>query len=242
MQLKFIGTRGNITRRNKRHYNHSSLLVSHKGTKILIDCGADWLNAVRDSKLNPHAIFITHAHPDHAAGLREGAPCPVFATQASWRIMKHYPIQERELVTPRQILSIGSLSVEAFVVEHSLNAPAVGYRVTSERAAFFYVPDLICIKQQKQALEGIDLYIGDGAIIKRTLLERTRDHTQIGHTPIVKQLQWCAHEQVKRVIITHCGSEIVKHDETQMCALIAALGKQYGVKASLAHDGMIVRL
>ncbi len=29
----------------------------------------------------PAAIVVIHAHPDHAWGLRDGAPCPVWATE-----------------------------------------------------------------------------------------------------------------------------------------------------------------
>jgi glyoxylase-like metal-dependent hydrolase (beta-lactamase superfamily II) len=45
----------------------------------MIDCGADWLERVRS--IAPTAIVLTHAHPDHAAGLAKGAPCPVYATK-----------------------------------------------------------------------------------------------------------------------------------------------------------------
>jgi Cft2 family RNA processing exonuclease len=34
----------------------------------MIDCGADWLKGVVN--LRPNAIFLTHAHSDHASGLK----------------------------------------------------------------------------------------------------------------------------------------------------------------------------
>lgn len=48
----------------------------------MLDCGADWLGRV--ARLRPSAIVLTHAHPDHAAGLADGAPCPVYATAETW--------------------------------------------------------------------------------------------------------------------------------------------------------------
>ena len=34
----------------------------------MIDCGLDWLG--KFEKLQPDAIVLTHAHPDHAWGLK----------------------------------------------------------------------------------------------------------------------------------------------------------------------------
>ena len=76
--------------------------------------------------------------------------------------------------------------VEAFPVEHSLLAPAVGYRVSSGPLAFFYVPDLASIRERHEALSGVALYIGDGATVSRSMVRR-RDHNEIGHAPIARR-------------------------------------------------------
>jgi ribonuclease BN (tRNA processing enzyme) len=70
MKLTFLGTRGYIEARNERHYRHSALLVSYRRRRVMIDCGEDWLGQI--PKPPPHAIVLTHAHPDHAFGLRDG--------------------------------------------------------------------------------------------------------------------------------------------------------------------------
>src|SRR5438067_2064128 len=43
MKLTFLGTRGEIEARTRRHHMHSSRLVSYRGKKVMIDCGLDWL-------------------------------------------------------------------------------------------------------------------------------------------------------------------------------------------------------
>jgi hypothetical protein len=43
MELTFLGTRGEIERRTRRHRMHTSLMVSHRGARVMIDCGLDWL-------------------------------------------------------------------------------------------------------------------------------------------------------------------------------------------------------
>src|SRR5919197_3704458 len=90
MKLLFPGTRGEIDVRSRQHRMHSCLLLDGR---ILIDCGADWLG--KFERLEPEAIVLTHAHPDHIGGLKRGASCVVFATDETWDRLKHYPIAER---------------------------------------------------------------------------------------------------------------------------------------------------
>src|ERR687888_2154341 len=143
MRLRFLGTRGEIEARTRRHRRHSSLLVGYGGREVMIDCGLDWRD--RLGRLLPRAIVLTHAHPDHAAGLRDGAPCPVFATEVTWDALRRYPVAEREVVKPRRPFVIAGLAFEAFAVEHSLRAPAVGYRISAGKASIFYAPDVLSI-------------------------------------------------------------------------------------------------
>jgi phosphoribosyl 1,2-cyclic phosphodiesterase len=205
----------------------------------MIDCGADWLNAFRS--IAPTAIVLTHGHGDHAFGLASGAPCPVYATEETWSLIDRYPVEHRRLVAPRAPFSIGGVRFEAFPVEHSLRAPAVGYRVSGRGRSFFYVPDVAAIPRLKQALGGVELYIGDGATIVRPMV-RTRDHVRIGHAPITAQLDWCARAGVSRAIFTHCGSGIVKGDTRRVAARIAELGREHGIAASVAYDGLVLSL
>jgi len=205
----------------------------------MIDCGADWLKAFRE--IAPTAIVLTHGHGDHAFGLAEGAPCPVYATAETWGLIDNYPLEDRRMVRPRTPFRVEGVRFEAFRVEHSLRAPAVGYRVNADRTTFFYVPDLAAIPNQRAALRGIDLYVGDGATVVRSMV-RKKDHKLIGHAPIAAQLQWCGAEGVRHAIFTHCGSGIVGGDGRTIAARVRKLGAAQGVKASLAHDGMTVEL
>ncbi len=66
---------------------HSSLLVSYRDAGVMIDCGLDWLG--KFERLHPNAIVLTHAHPDHAWGLRDGAHCPLHGPQKTWRTLKN---------------------------------------------------------------------------------------------------------------------------------------------------------
>lgn len=239
MKLTFLGTRGNIDVRTRRHHMHTSLMVSYYGRRVMIDCGEDWLGEL--GSLNPEAILITHAHPDHAWGLKEGAPCPVYATTDAWEEMGSYPVAERGEVAPRAPFTVAGISFEFFPVEHSTCAPAGGYRITAGRVTVFYVPDVVYIPDREQAMRGAKLYVGDGATITRSMVRKIGDNL-VGHTPIRTQLTWCQKEGVPRAIFTHCGSRIVKGDERTLGAEIRQLADERGVEAEIAHDGLEVIL
>ncbi len=235
MKLTFLGTRGNIEVRSNTHRRHSTCLVSYKQDSLLIDLGRDWLDDPPD--VSPDAVLVTHAHPDHVGGLQHGAPAPVFATAASWKDMARLAVEHKRTVTLRETFHIGELSAQAFPVDHSLLAPAVGYRISAGRVTIFYVPDVAQLKEQDRALDGVKLYVGDGATTRRILL-RTKDGTATGHAPIQNQLAWCREQKVPRAMFTHCGSEIVRSDPDRIKDKLSDLGREHGVEAGFAFDGM----
>ncbi|PYJ47567.1 MAG: hypothetical protein DME85_04850 [Verrucomicrobia bacterium] len=238
MKLTFLGTRGEIEARTRRHHMHTSLLVSYRRAKVMIDCGQDWLG--KFDRLQPDAIVLTHAHPDHAWGLKNGAPCPVHAPQKTWRTLKRSDIRrlpDRRLIKERAPAKICGLCFEAFPVEHSILAPAVAYRVSAGGASVFYAPDLVFIRDRAAALRGVKIYIGDGATLTRSFIRR-RGKSLIGHSPVRTQLTWCGKEGVPRAVITHCGSEIVKGDERKIGAQLREMAAERGIEASIAYDGM----
>ena len=237
--LTFLGTRGEIEARTRRHRMHTSLLVSYRSANVMIDCGLDWLRKL--NRVAPSAIVLTHAHPDHAWGLKRGAPCPVYAPQKTWQELQLYPIKDRHLIEERTRTKICGITFEAFPVEHSILSPAVGYRVSAGRACIFYAPDLVFIHERAAALKDVQIYIGDGATVTRSFIRR-RGKALIGHSPVRTQLTWCQKEGVHRAIITHCGSEIVTGDERKIFAKLRDIAVERGVDVRIAYDGMKVTL
>jgi len=239
MKLTFLGTRGYIEPTSPRHRRHTSTMISHRGVKVMIDCGEDWLGRLSD--LEPDAIVITHAHPDHALGLKHGSPCAVFAAAAAWEKINNFPIREefRKLLKPRKVEQIGGIMFEPFPVIHSLLAPTVGYRISAGKSAIFYVPDVFRIVHLAEAFSGIRLYVGDGATIARSLVRREKWTGRLmGHASIETQLGWCRKQGVKKMVVTHCGSAIVRAGEDAVKTKIKELARKYGVKIDVAQDGM----
>ena len=239
MKLTFLGTRGEIDVRTRRHRMHTSLLVSYRSASVMVDCGLDWLGKLK--RVDPSAIVLTHAHPDHAWGLKQGAPCPVHAPEKTLQELQPYPLKDRRVIEERTPTKICGITFEAFPVEHSILSPAVGYRVSAGRARIFYAPDLIFIHERSAALKDVQLYIGDGVTVTRSFI-RKRGKALIGHSSVRTQLTWCQKEGVPRAIITHCGSEIVTGDKREISAKLRAIAAERGVEVRIAYDGMKVTL
>ncbi len=215
-------------------------MISHMRTKIMIDCGTSWLG--RLGKIKADHIILTHAHPDHAFGLKNGAPCPVWATQATFDYIQKFPIKQKHLIQPRKKIRIAGVTFEPFPVLHSIRCPAVGYRITCKKIKFFYVPDVAYIPDIDEAFQSIQFYIGDGATPWRPMIRKNKQTGEIfGHATIRQQLTWCHKQHVPKMIITHCGSEIVSKEKLVL-PRIQEFAKQRGVEVVLAYDGLELSL
>jgi hypothetical protein len=71
---------------------------------------------------------------------------------------------------------------------------------------------------------------------------RRKNGISIGHAPISVQLNWCAKAGVRRVVFTHCGSQIVRSDPRRAERIVRELGRALGVDAGIAHDGLTLRI
>lgn len=232
--VTFLGTRGEIDIRSRRHRLHSALLIQHADSRIMLDCGADWRS--RLSAVAPTAILLTHAHPDHAAGLSKGAPCPVYATEESLELLRSFPIRDPRTIRPNRRLMIGGVRFTAYPVRHSVRAPAVGYRVSTKEGSFFYLPDVAAPPDSREALAGVDIYVGDGATLTRSMV-RKKNGTLIGHASIQEQLAWCRIAGISCAVFTHCGSALVRARSPELNASLRQLGREHGIDVHVASDG-----
>ena len=155
--------------------------------------------------------------------------------------MEGFDLDQRRVVPTRQPVEVSGITLEAFPVEHSTRAPAVGYRVTAGQVTIFYIPDVVWIRDRGGALGGADVYVGDGATVTRSMVRKS-DDSLIGHTPLRTQLTWCQKEGVPWAIFTHCGSEIVDGDPDELQGEVDAFAEERGVDAKIAYDGLEVVL
>lgn len=103
------------------------------------------------------------------------ADCSVDATEDTRALFREFPIDDRRRVDDDHGFELGSMWVQPFAVEHSLNCPAVAYRIQAGRAVILYCPDVVYIHDRDQAMRGVKLYIGDGASVDRDLVRKQGD-------------------------------------------------------------------
>jgi phosphoribosyl 1,2-cyclic phosphodiesterase len=140
------------------------------------------------------------------------------------------------VLQPHEAVTIGSLVFEPVPVDHSIRAPAVGYRIVRGKLAVFYVPDVLDIPDRDRALAGVNLYVGDGASLRRPI-QRRQDGRWAGHASIAMQIDWCADAGLIRAIFTHCGTRMVAQAHATERE-VAALGRARGIDADVAYDGL----
>jgi phosphoribosyl 1,2-cyclic phosphodiesterase len=208
----------------------------------MIDCGTDWLKSIPliTKEYKPEALLLTHAHPDHAGGIKKGSFCLTYASHDTIEKLASYPIKQFIHVSYNCSYKIADVfNCTPYFVEHSINAPAVGWKITDGTTTIFYVPDVAKIKDLS-ILNGVDYYIGDGAIITRSMLVRKKNHHITGHTSIKEQTAWCTKAGIKNMIITHCGTEIVKGNQQIITQKIENLGTRYKIHIKTAYDNMVM--
>jgi hypothetical protein len=165
----------------------------------------------------------------------------VWATTETWKYIESYPLENRQMVQPRVPFQIADLTFEAFAVEHSIRCPAVSYRISAHNCVLHYAPDVVYIPEMEAALRGVHLYVGDGATMERPLVRRFGDKL-VGHSAIRTQLTWCAKQGVRRAIFTHCGTQVVDGNGTVLSRKLRSMGKERGVEARFAYDGLAIHL
>lgn len=227
IKLTFLGTKGEIEEFTEKHQYHSSLLLEAGGTRLLIDYGK--LRKYSLEELQPDAIAITHAHPDHYAWLNEPleSSVPVYLTQESYDYGKYKPVEPR-IIKRGEPFSVGPFEVLPYGVLHSTRCPAVGFKLQVEGKTLIYNSDLVDMINKGDLMPGTDLYIGDGSSIKANLVRKPKD-TIIGHTRMITQINWCKRYRVPGIIFTHLGKETLAGEE--------GFSAQHP-EAILAYDGM----
>jgi hypothetical protein len=86
----------------------------------------------------------------------------------------------------------------------------------------------------------VQIYSGDGASHRNSLL-RIEDGMLYGHAPLFDQLRWCAQQRVPRMLVSHCGKEIIA-DENRVAHQLQSNASKLGIQASIAYDGMTLLL
>lgn len=192
MKLTFLGTRGEVEKTSKLHRSHSAVRLQTHGKSILLDFGISWQDKLKFAG-RPDYIWLSHAHPDHAFGLRnERIEIPVFMTkETSERLPENkFPFLDRQVV--KGSFKFGSIQAREIPVKHSTVAPTSGLIVDTDQGKIGYFPDVLDIPG-KSVLRGLSIYIGDGSSLTRNIVRTVNG--KVGHASLATQMAWCQGEE-----------------------------------------------
>ena len=238
MILTFYGTRGFVDAESESHRGHSAWVLEVAGFRLLCDFGQNQKG--RLSEIRPDAIFVSHAHPDHAWGLEEETLLPVFASATTHEITKDFAIRDRRVLAPGEASRLGPLRLTAFPVVHSVRCPCVAVRIETPEGVVVYSGDIVSFEDPAAALAGATLYVGDGSTLEGSLVRRHPSGVLMGHTTVRAQLGWLAKHGVRRAVFAHFGEGPIAmgDDALGMALRELAAKKAPGCDATAAADGL----
>jgi ribonuclease BN (tRNA processing enzyme) len=238
VRLHFYGTKGYVEESSREHSGHSAFTIEEKGFRLLCDFGQNRKGLLK--KIRPDAVFVSHAHPDHAWGLEEGTEAPVHASAITHEITRDLPLDRRVTLEPGKPVSEGPFRLTAFPVVHSVRCPCVAARIETEGRALVYSGDVIAFEDPGRALTGADLYIGDGSTLRGSLVRRHTSGVLIGHTTVRAQLGWLQKHGVPRAIFSHFGKGPIEMGEPALKEALGELVEERapGCRVSAARDGL----
>ena len=129
-------------------------------------------------------------------------------------------------------------------VLHSVRCPGIGVRLEVEGRILVYSGDLVSFEDPEAALDGAEIYVGDGSTLTGSLVRRHSSGALLGHTTIRAQLGWLAKRKIGRAVFSHFGSEAIAMGEEALSEALAKLGSERlpGGEVTAARDGRILEL
>jgi ribonuclease BN (tRNA processing enzyme) len=238
VKLHFYGTKGYVEESSTAHAGHSAFIVEAEGFRLLCDFGENRRGLL--AEIRPDAIFISHAHPDHAWGLEEGTPAPVHASAITHELTAKMPIETRVTFEPGRAVSAGPFRLTAMPVVHSVRCPGIGVRLEVEGRTLVYSGDLVSFDDPDRALANADVYVGDGSTLTGSLVRRHPSGMLLGHTTVRAQLGWLAKRGITRAVFSHFGKEAIAMGDEALREGLAKLVSERlpGAEVTAARDGL----
>jgi ribonuclease BN (tRNA processing enzyme) len=230
MQVTFIGS-GDAFGSGGRF--NTCFLVAGEHCRLLIDCGATSLVALKHHGVAPNdidGVVVSHLHGDHFGGLPfllldahhmsrrqrplfilgpEGIAARLAAAQealfpGSSQTARHFPLEIGEIASGVRTQGAG-FAVTPFPADHSAGAPCFSLRLEIDGRVVTYSGDTGWTDALAEAARGADLFICESSSAERLLT---------GHLSYADLAPRLAAIGAKRVILTHMNPDMLARRAT----------------------------
>lgn len=227
MDIKILGTRGEIEPSAPYHSKKSGVLIDNK---LLLDCGDE-----RFLAYHPKYILMTHLHPDHAFFTRGDKQYSI--PDATMYAPEHF--DQVQIIVPKRSFTIDSYHITPIPTIHSIRVKSQAYLIEHKRKCILYTGDMIWIeKKYHRKLHNLDLVITEASFIRRggTVRRDPKTGRIFGHTGIPNLIALFS-AYTPSIALTHFGSWFYK-DMKAGRAQCLQLGREYGVEVIVGYDGL----
>ncbi|MGH7786568.1 MAG: MBL fold metallo-hydrolase [Candidatus Binatia bacterium] len=244
MTVRFLGTGDAF---NARARCHASYLVVAPSTTFMLDCGPSTLLAMKRDGLDVDsvdAIFLSHLHGDHFAGLpfffltwvfdspRQRPLTIVGPPGTEARVQDLYRAMYKDLAArplPYAVhfvevngtvrTTVGAIEVRPFVVPHQQTETSLGFRIQVDGKTILYSGDTGWTEALVTHSRGADLFICECCFYE-TRVDFHLDYPRLAeHIPRFG---------CRRLVLSHCGREVLAHRDE--------------IPEEISYDGLIVEV
>lgn len=227
MDIKVLGTRGEIEESAPYHSKKSGVLLDNK---ILLDCGDE-----RFLEYNPHYILITHLHPDHAYFVRHGeaiaVDIPIYAPEQ---------YNDKTYITNRSI-TINGYAIRPIPTLHSVRVKSNAFLIEHKGKRLLYTGDMIWIvKKYHKLIENLDLVITEASFMRKGGMVRRKNGKIYGHTGVPNLINLFKNFTHK-ILFIHFGAWFYKNI-AKARKDFARLAKENDIEIIVGYDGLDMKI
>ncbi len=159
VEIRILGTRGNVESTAPKHRLHSGMLVDER---LLFDLGEE-----RFLDPGPEHVFITHLHSDHAFFMERGSWDEWLKDSSA----VFYAPEKDDRFPLMKVLagsqSFGPYKVSPILAVHSNKVLSYSYLIEKGGRSVLYTGDLIEIRDTDNLPSHLDIVVTDGSFIRR---------------------------------------------------------------------------